>query len=327
MKHFLIMNTSFFGDVLLTSPLIQNLKQNFPDSLITVIVNKPFVDVAKYCVGVDEVISYDKKGAHKGLTGLLRFYKAYKDKLNNITAAFVIYGNERNIILAKLLGAGKIYADNSNFINCLTDNAKYINYASMTKVADKNLFLAYLYHHQPVKPLPMKYQPPEIAFTAVEQLLSETNIRDLKHTVVLCTTSKKSAKDMPIATCLQLINEFNRRGYEVIIVGAGYVAQSYVDDLHRHKEKFIDLVNKTTIPELGALLQIIGKTVSVDTGTMHLSLAVGVPTVCLFYINDPAHLKAWAPTDLYPAITLVDTISSPQIIQAIEQLTSTTINT
>ena len=62
MKKFLVINTSFFGDTLLTNPLCRNIKILYPDSHITFIVNKPFVEVATYCDGVDEVVAYDKKG-------------------------------------------------------------------------------------------------------------------------------------------------------------------------------------------------------------------------------------------------------------------------
>lgn len=60
------------------------------------------------------------------------------------------------------------------------------------------------------------------------------------------------------------------------------------------KDDFINLVDKTTIAQLGALLANCKALISVDTGTMHLGLAVDVPTVCLFYIHTKAHLDAWA---------------------------------
>ena len=39
--------------------------------------------------GVDANWIYDKNGCHKGITGLYRFYKQYKNKYN-IAADFVI---------------------------------------------------------------------------------------------------------------------------------------------------------------------------------------------------------------------------------------------
>ena len=56
------------------------------------------------------------------------------------------------------------------------------------------------------------------------------------------------------------------------------------------KDDFINLVDKTTIAQLGALLANCKALISVDTGTMYLGLAVDVPTVCLFYIHTKTHL-------------------------------------
>ena len=60
-KIFLVINLSFFGDVLLTNTLCQNIKQEYPDSKIVFLVNKPFYDAAKYQYCVDDVICFDKK--------------------------------------------------------------------------------------------------------------------------------------------------------------------------------------------------------------------------------------------------------------------------
>ncbi len=47
--------------------------------------------------------------------------------------------------------------------------------------------------------------------------------------------------------------------------------------------KFINLVNKTSIKELALILQKCECLISIDTGTMHLGYAVGVPTIAIFY--------------------------------------------
>ena len=61
-KTFLVFNTACFGDVLLCNSLVQNIKIAFPNSKVLFVCDKPWVDVAKYQEGVDEVLVYDKKG-------------------------------------------------------------------------------------------------------------------------------------------------------------------------------------------------------------------------------------------------------------------------
>lgn len=106
MKTFLVYNTSYFGDTILTDALCRNLKRLYPESRLVFVSNKPFTDISRYMDGVDEVWTYDKWGIHKGLAGWYKFYKEHKNQ-HVFDAAFVIYGNERGILLSKFLGAKK----------------------------------------------------------------------------------------------------------------------------------------------------------------------------------------------------------------------------
>ena len=103
-KVFLIINLSFFGDVLLTNSLCQNIKKHYPNSEIVFLINKPFCEAAKNQYGVDDVLIFDKKGKHKGFWGPLKFVFTCKYK-NKIDTSFVMYDNDRGNVIAWLLGA------------------------------------------------------------------------------------------------------------------------------------------------------------------------------------------------------------------------------
>lgn len=314
MKHFLVINTSFFGDTLLTNPLCRNIKLIYPDSKITFIVNKPFYEVALYSDGVDEVIPYDKKGIHHGLRGAWHFYKQYKQKFSaGFDVAFIIYGNERGIILAKLFGAKKIYAENKSILNILLDNPKNIDYHGEVKVQNKNCILLEQYSKQKFKVLPMKYTPPLTAYDNVQKLLNGIDTNQL---IAICTVSKKKEKDMPIKTCIELIRALKKQNKTPVILGAGKPSKDYIQELYKNNcTDFINLINKTSISELGALLSKCKCLISVDTGTMHLGLAVNVPTICLFYISTQEHLNNWAPTNIYNCRVITHNFSSNNILK------------
>lgn len=325
MKKFLVINTSFFGDTLLTNPLCRNIKKLYPESHITFIVNKPFVEVATYCEGVDEVIAYDKNGIHHGLKGAWNFYQEYKEHfILGFEAAFVIYGNERGIVLAKLFGAKKVYAENQGIINLLLDNPKHIEYHGKTKVQTKNSILWEQYTKEPVKELSMKFIPPKSAYRDINVLLESLNLQDNDRLIAICTTSKRKEKDMPLDDCKQLIKTLNKQGYTPLLLGAGAVAKEYSMHLQSEiKDEYIDLVGKTTIAQLGALLANCRALISVDTGTMHLGLAIDVPTICLFYVHTKEHLEAWAPEkSLYRCEVLTENITVENILKALSLLWS-----
>lgn len=301
MKTFLVINTSFFGDTLLTDPLCRNIKLEYPESKVVFMVNKPFAEVARYMDGVDEVISYDKKGEHKGLSGFWHFYQTYKVQYKNkIDVAFVIYGNERGIVLSKLLGAKKIYSDNAGLIRLLLDNGP-INYQGRTHTQDKHNSLLELYTGKKAESIPMLYLPPADAVEKVDAVWQKYDIQSSDELVAICTTTKRKEKDMPVAACAELIARLAEQGKKVLYVGAGQVAVEYVKELHKlNCTDFINLTNQTTIPALAEVLKRCKAAVSVDTGTMHLICALHIPLLALFYVYTKEHLNSWAPKEFYP---------------------------
>ncbi len=315
MKKFLVINTSFFGDILLTGPLCRNIKLAFPDSYIVFIANKPFVDAARYLDGVDEAIAYDKNDMHRGISGALRFYKQYKHNFSaGFSAAFVIYGNERGIILSRLFGAEKIYAENNGLIKLLLSNKK-INYHGLSRVQERNSILLEQYTNAPVQNLPMLYNPPPDAYESAGQMLESAGLTSNDKFICICTVSKKTEKDMPVRTCAELIDRFHGTDYHVLLLGAGGRAVEYGRQLTKYTAGYIDLINKTSIPQLAAVLKLSAGLISVDTGTMHLGLAVNTPVTALFYISDMNHIEKWGPDpDLYKAVILKSEKCSPNEI-------------
>ena len=191
MKTFLVYNTSYFGDTILTDGLCRNLKRIYPDSRLIFVANKPFADVARYMDGIDEVWIYDKWDKHKGIHGWYTFYKEHKNRYS-FDASFVIYGNERGIILSKLLGAKKIYADNRHgYVRLFLDNGK-INYGSWIHIQDKHAYLSELYSDLPMESMPIKYHVPEESFRYVDTVLLK-NIS--KPVIAINPVTKRKEKD------------------------------------------------------------------------------------------------------------------------------------
>lgn len=68
----LIRSTNWIGDAVMTTPAVRSIRENFPDSHIYVLVNPWVSDIFSNSPYVDEIIYYDKKEKHKGLTGMWR---------------------------------------------------------------------------------------------------------------------------------------------------------------------------------------------------------------------------------------------------------------
>ena len=82
---------------------------------------------------------------------------------------------------------------------------------------------------------------------------------------------------------------------------------------------YIDFVNKTSINQLGYLLKNSKSLISVDTGTLHLGCAVGVPSVAIFYLTDM--ISKWAPRKSLYNCEIVDRdYSADFIFNTLKQL-------
>lgn len=320
MKNFLVINTSFFGDVLLTDTLCQNIKLAYPGSNIIFMVNKPFYEAAKYMAGVDEVVCYDKAGIHKGLAGILTFLREHWGSLKDrIDAAFVLYGNERGICIAKALGAHTIISDNRGLFHYLFSTISVEK--GLGTVQQENTKLIKALTHQEAVDLPIRYTPPLAAETYAQQLFGQWGIRPQDELVGLCTTSKRAEKDMPLSTAVEVITALQQTGKKVVYLGAGPTAAEYAAELRsRGCCSFIDLTDKTSIAELAAVIQSCAAVISVDTGTLHLTCASGVPLVALFYVNDCRHLAKWAPAKYYPHVLLSENITAANILHSLQTL-------
>lgn len=100
---------------------------------------------------------------------------------------------------------------------------------------------------------------------------------------VLIPAARWETKEWPRRSFARLADEIVRRtGLQVLFAGGEGERLKIGEILSRMTEEGVDLTGKTDIPALAALLKQARVVVSVDTGPMHLAVAVGAPVVALF---------------------------------------------
>ena len=313
-KIFLIINFSNFGDVLLTNTLCQNIKLKFPESKVIFITNSTFVDAAKYQKDTDEAYGFDKRGKNKGLLGILKFAKTFPYK-NKIFASFVIYGNDRGILLSRLLKAKHIISGSDNIMKYLiTDPCSANSYVHMQDINGE--FLEALTKER-TKVLPMKILPPKGENKIVEKL---NLIKGNREIIGLTCISKAVDKDMPILTAAKIIKKLYKENKLPVLLGVGEATRKYANELKKMGIlEFIDLTDVTSIADLMQILNSCKALISVDTGTMHMACALGVPVVALFYKK--TNITRWAPRkSLYKCTVIDENFTTENIITEINSL-------
>src|SRR5690348_17527953 len=75
-ENVLLMQTSFLGDTVLTLPLIDEIKRQFPVKKLTLLCQPASRELFQDHPGIDEIIVDDKKKADRGFAGLRAKAKA-----------------------------------------------------------------------------------------------------------------------------------------------------------------------------------------------------------------------------------------------------------
>ena len=116
MEKILIIQTAFIGDAILTLPLVQKLKEIYPDSLIDVISNPLTSDIFSSSADVNEVIILDKKSEHKSIFSTYKFSKKLKEK--NYTKLYSPHRSFRTSLIVLLSDIRETYGfDNSSLMH------------------------------------------------------------------------------------------------------------------------------------------------------------------------------------------------------------------
>lgn len=292
-KTFLVINTGYLGDVILTSKLTRDIKKEYPNSFLIFIVDTPYASIAKGLPGVDEVINYDRKKC-QNIFNFLNFVMKFPYR-NKIDYTFIPDGRKSNrLVLAKLLGSknnftlfefqyspkfveyrtnnpllNRFTCQSANLLSCLTD-----------KITDNQ---------------DIQYNVPKEAEEKIDKYL-----KDLNPANNLIAINPKAGDDWKCWNAGEVV-EFAKMmisdGKKIVLTGVLKDGSDCIEALNEHigANNYINLVGQTSLPELGALYKRCEAVISVDTGSMHMACAVETPTVALFFKDNYSY---WGPFTL-----------------------------
>ena len=311
-KTFAIISLGFLGDTILTEPIYKNIKNQYADCKIITITNKPFEEIPFGFEDNDEIFAFDKKNLHKGLKGYYKFGENFKYR-NKIDYAIITHPHARSIIIAKIIGAKNIVClDNCGIFNFFVNKKiKYIEQEIRnTYKADYNLkYIDWLF--KPTS-FAVSYKRNDINYEAIQE-----KFKLPQEYIVLSPTSKDLIKDWDYENIKDFINISE---IPVVLVGTDK-ANNIAKHLQEEYIGFIDLTNKTTITELGAIINKAKYCISVDTGTFHFAYSQGIKTIGIFFNKD--FEKEWAPHNLTYVKTLVGKkVEKGKVINCIKNISA-----
>jgi heptosyltransferase-2 len=273
-----IFQTSFIGDSVLTTPLIQKTKKLFPDTQIVVITRPQTEDIFKPLPEVSEVILNDKRGWNK-IAGVWKTAKAIKK--SGIDILLVPHRSFRSALIAWLSRVPiRIGFTSSEGWFLYT---KTVPFNWMIHDAERNLSLLQGIAKEKfaAEKLSMSFTPS--AEENVARLLKDFNLEG-KKLVGIHAGSAWPTKCWPMDYYVELISKLQTElGVQVVLVGGGKKDADLGEKICQlSKGHAASLCGKTSLADLMALMKHFSLFITNDSGPMHIATAFEVPTLAIF---------------------------------------------
>lgn len=269
MKHTLFVTSNRLGDAVLTTGALYHLLETEPDVPITVICGHLSADIYAAIPGVERVIAISKR-KHS-----LHWWDAFKQLKFRYWHRIVDYrGSPLSILPTR---HRHIWRGSSSEIHKAIANARVIGVDH---------------------PLPPKI----IAHNKKPEALSHLQKND--RILAIAPTANAEKKQWHHENYLALAKALTKEtgilsGAKVAVLGApGEEAQALPVVEGLPKLQVINLVGKTTPLQVAEILSRCELFVGNDSGLMHTAVAVGIPTVGLFGVGQPAVYGPWGKKSL-----------------------------
>lgn len=277
-KTIAIFQTSFIGDSVLTTPLIQKTAKLFPEAKIVVITRPQTEDIFRPMKEVSQIILNDKKGLNK-IAGVWKTAKAIRQ--TNADIILVPHRSFRSALIAWLSGVPvRIGFTSSEGWFLYT---KTVPFSWMIHDAERNLSLlqGIVKEKFTAEKLNMRYAPS--AEENVERLIKDFNLEG-KTLVGVHAGSAWPTKCWPMDYFVQLISRLQTElGVQVVLIGGGKKDADLGEKICQlSKGHTANLCGKTSLADLMALMQHLKLFITNDSGPMHIATAFDVPTLAIF---------------------------------------------
>jgi heptosyltransferase-2 len=274
-KKILVIRLSSLGDVILTTPLLKVLKQNYPQSKIDYLVKHEYSDVLKNNPNTDNLITCDDDINFSGLTKLKKQIKSNKYDL-----IIDAHNNLRTFYLQLFLNSKKIKFKKFSIRKFLLVRFKINLMKDFPSVSQR--------YCEILKPLGISAPavlheifPDESSKQKVDLLFKELNLSKDKKIICIIPSSKHFTKTYPEEKYCELINKFDAARYSFILIGKETDKINIDKIKSKTGSNVYDLCDKLNVLETAELMKNCWLVISGDTGPMHIAEAVNAPLIML----------------------------------------------
>lgn len=274
----LLIQTSFLGDTILSTPVIAGIKQEYPDSelwMMTTPLSSSLVERDPMIAGV---IPFDKRNQYKGMKGLLAFSKMIRehrfDKVYSLhksirTSLLVFLSGIKNSVCFDVAKGSFLYREKMERLKKEHDVLRNLSILSPTPLKDYNT--------------DMRLFAPdagELGESAKEA------INGTEPYAVLVPGSAWATKMWHTEGFSGVADSLREKGIKIILMGSDEDTEC-CDTIAKDKPGIYNLAGRTTISEALYIMKHATLAVCNDSMSLHMASAFRIPTVVIFCSTIP----------------------------------------
>lgn len=292
-EKILIIRTDRLGDVILSTPVIRNLRLAFPNAYIAFLCRPYTKEVLAGNPYLDEVIVYDKYDKQRSLFSSLRF--CFYLRKNKFDWAIILHPTNRAHLLTFFAGI-PFRAGWDKKMGFLLSK-KIPHYKQKGEKHELEYTLDILRALEiPVKDKSLYFPLKKDKEALVEKLLIEHGLEKDDVFLVFHPSASCVSKRWPVNYFSSLVKLFKKEGISKIVVVTSRQETVNAGGLIKDHPDLIDLRGKLDISGLGALIKRAALFVSNDSGPVHIAASLGVPVISIFGRNKPGLAPTrWGP--------------------------------
>jgi heptosyltransferase-2 len=280
----LVIQTSFLGDMVLTTPLIAELARRGPVDVVATPASAPLLASNP---SVRDVILYDKRGDARGMTGLYRTSQLLRHRQGEragearaVAVAYLAQGSVRSAMLALLAGIPERVGFNTSAGRRLY--TRRVPYREDRHHAERvwRLGARELGAEPTAADIRPRLFPADAEISAVDALLREAGHAAGEPLVALAPGSIWATKRWPYYT--DLAKALARRARLAVVGGKGDADLAAEIAAAVGPDRVIDAVGRLSLLASAELIGRAAAIVTNDSAPQHLASAMGVPTVTVF---------------------------------------------
>lgn len=299
-QNVLLVNITRLGDMLQATPTIAGLKQENPESKITVLVEKQFEDVCYSIPNIDHVVSLDLGMTVRSLAregeGIIEAYEYLSKFVDELRAEKFDYclnmsSSAYTAMLLKLVGIernGGWTADDEGYRVIESDWAKLFASSVFHQNRQYNaLNLVDVFRCSAdvdKHPKQLLINVSEDSLEFARRLVEEAQFTNTGPLVAVQAGASQDKRQWETEKFIKLVKLLvEKHNFRIVLTGAKKEL-AVIDPIKAgvDSQNVFVAAGKTNIPQLSALLKISDLLITGDTGPMHIAVAVGTPVVSMF---------------------------------------------